>query len=303
MDHGRHHPREHRVTRDLLLVLWLLAAGMLFAWGRRRTALGRRVRGLLDPRREAAPGLAQRLRTRIEMAAAVAPDRKRELRMHRAGISGAMATGGFRMLFAALPPLLCVLIPLLLIESGTRGRRELLLAAAAGLFAGYALPRLWLANRTARRQRQLEIELPDALDLMAVCMEAGLSLDAALSRVAREMNGSAPTLAAELGLMRTELSFLPDRQAAFANLTERVPIPPFRRFASVLQQTERLGTPLAVAIETLARDYRMEATMLIEEKAGRLPAILTVPMILLLVPALFIILLGPAILQLLAITG
>lgn len=293
------------MTRALLLALWLLAAVMFLAWGRRRTALGRRVRRLLDPGREAeaAPGLAHRLRARIERAAPAAPDRKRELHLHRAGVSGAMAAGGFRVLLMALPPLLCVLTPLLLFESGTHGRRELLMAAVVGFAAGYALPRLWLTNRTAKRQRQLTMELPDALDLMAVCMEAGLSLDAALSRVAREMKGPAPALAAELQLMRTELAFLPDRQAAFANLVDRVPTPPFRRLAAVLQQTERLGTPVAGAIETLVRDYRMEATMLIEEKAGRLPAVLTVPMILFLVPALFIVLLGPAILQLLAIIG
>ena len=139
--------------------------------------------------------------------------------------------------------------------------------------------------------------MPDGFDLLVICAEAGLSLDAALERVSRELADASPELADELGLAAVELSFLPDRTKALENLAERVPLPGMRALINTLVQTERYGTPLSQSLRVLSAELRHERMMRAEEKAARLPAILTLPMIVFIMPALFIVLIGPAILQ------
>lgn len=175
-----------------------------------------------------------------------------------------------------------------------------LLVAAGGIAAGAVAPRLWLANHIARRQDALRRQFADMLDLYVICVEAGLNLDAAMARVAREIHGAAPQLADELQLTAIELGFLPDRREAFSNLLLRVPLPEFRSLVGMFEQTEHYGTPLANALRGLAQEYRTDGLLKAEDRAARLPAILTVPMIIFILPPLFIVLIGPAILQLLA---
>ncbi len=172
----------------------------------------------------------------------------------------------------------------------------LLVAGGGVLFGGY-LPVIMLRNAISKRYQKLRRQLPDGLDLLVICAEAGLSLDAALTRVARELGGSAPELADELGLTSIELGFLPNRRQALLNLVRRVDLPPFRAVINTLMQTERYGTPLAHSLRVLAGEFRDERMMRAEEKAARLPAIMTVPMILFILPALFVVLIGPAIVQ------
>lgn len=174
----------------------------------------------------------------------------------------------------------------------------LIVAGGGVLFGGYA-PVIFLKNATSKRYLKLRRQLPDGLDLLVICAEAGLSLDAALTRVARELGGSAPELADELGLTSIELGFLPNRRQALLNLIRRVDLPPFRAVINTLMQTERYGTPLAHSLRVLASEFRDERMMRAEEKAARLPAIMTVPMILFILPALFVVLIGPAIVQVL----
>ncbi len=171
--------------------------------------------------------------------------------------------------------------------------------AAAGAVAGAHAPRLWLANRIAKRRARLLAELPLALDLYVICVESGLGPDAAMARVAAELGPAAPAIADELGLTSVELGFLPDRGEAFRNLAARAPLEEIRALVAMFQQTERYGTPLAQALRTLAESVREAAMLRVEEKAARLPAMLTVPLILFVLPPLFIVLIGPAILQLL----
>ena len=133
-----------------------------------------------------------------------------------------------------------------------------------------------------------------------ICAEAGLSLDAAVTRVARELALSCPDLADELGLTAVELGFLPNRRQALMNLTKRTDLPPIRGVVNTLVQTERYGTPLAHSLRVLSAEFREERMMKAEEKAARLPAVLTVPMILFILPTLFIVLIGPAIIQVMA---
>lgn len=160
--------------------------------------------------------------------------------------------------------------------------------------AGSYLPDLYLRNLAQRRQYSIRRTLPDALDLMVICAEAGLSLDAALQRVSGEIGPSSRPLADELAYTGIELRFLPERRKAMENLARRVPLPAVRALVNTLTQTERYGTPLAHALRVLADEQRTERMLRAEEKAARLPAIMTVPLIAFILPALFVVLLGPA---------
>lgn len=177
-----------------------------------------------------------------------------------------------------------------------------MMASAGGALAGAYLPTLLLRNAIERRRTQIQKGLPDALDLFVICAEAGLSLDAAVTRVAREIGGGWPALADELGLTAIELGFLPDRREALQNLTRRVGSPDVNGLVTTLAQTEKYGTPLAQALRVLATEFRDTRMMRAEEKAARLPATLTVPMIVFVLPPLFVVLIGPAILQALSVS-
>lgn len=161
----------------------------------------------------------------------------------------------------------------------------------------FFLPDLIIKRQKKVRLTRLSRSLPDGLDLLVICAEAGLSLDAALKRVADEFIGVVPELSEELLLTSVELNFLPDRRQALTNLAARVELPAVRGVVATLIQTEKYGTPLAQALRTLASEFRDHRLLTAEEKAARLPAILTVPMIIFILPALFIVLAAPAYLQ------
>ncbi|HLF58441.1 MAG TPA: type II secretion system F family protein [Alphaproteobacteria bacterium] len=158
-------------------------------------------------------------------------------------------------------------------------------------------PDVYLKNITDKRRESIRKGLPDALDLMVICAEAGLSLDAALKRVAKEMALSNTEIADEFGLTSVEIGFLPDRVQALRNLMRRCDLPGVRGVVNTLLQSERYGTPLAQSLRVLSAEYRNERLLKAEEKAARLPAILTVPMILFVLPPLFVVLIGPGALR------
>ena len=166
-------------------------------------------------------------------------------------------------------------------------------AALAGVF-GYFAPGIYLKNLTTKRAKRIQLALPDGLDLMVICAEAGLSLDATLVRVSRELESTWPELAEELGITAAELTFLPDRRQAFENLTGRTDMSSIKGVVNTLTQTAKFGTPLAQSLRVLAAEFRDARMFKAEEKAARLPALMTVPMILFILPTLFIVLLGPA---------
>jgi len=173
--------------------------------------------------------------------------------------------------------------------------KPLLVAGAAVL--GFFAPELFVGNRIARRKQALQRALPDGLDLLVICAESGLSLDAALDRVAREIGAASPELGEELSLTSIELGFLPDRRQALHNLNRRTALPAIRGVVNTLVQTEKYGTPLSQSLRVLANEFRDARMLRAEEKAARLPATLTVPMIVFILPTLFIVLIGPAILS------
>jgi tight adherence protein C len=167
----------------------------------------------------------------------------------------------------------------------------LLGSAAFGFFA----PELYVSNLIKKRQLALQRALPDGLDLLVICAESGLALDAALDRVANELGNAAPELAEELQLTGIELGFLPERRQALVNLSRRTNLPSIRGVVNTLLQTEKYGTPLSQSLRVLSNEFRDQRMLKAEEKAARLPATLTVPMILFILPVLFIVLVGPAI--------
>lgn len=170
------------------------------------------------------------------------------------------------------------------------------MSIGAVLFGAFA-PDIYIKNAITKRQHAIRQALPDAFDLMVICAEAGLSLDSSLERVSREMAGACEELSEEVGLAAVELSFLPDRHQALDGLAQRVPLPNMRALINTLIQTERYGTPLAQSLRVLSAEMRNERMMRAEEKAARLPAIMTVPMVVFILPPLFVVLIGPAALK------
>ncbi|MEM6857332.1 MAG: type II secretion system F family protein [Pseudomonadota bacterium] len=167
-------------------------------------------------------------------------------------------------------------------------------AVSAMLFVGYKGPELYLSNKSSKRTKEIQKGLPDALDLLVICAEAGLTVDAAFNRVAKELGRAYPELGDEFALTAIELSFLNERKLAFDNLAYRVDLEAVKGVVTTMIQTERYGTPLASSLRVLSAEFRNERMMRAEEKAARLPAIMTVPLILFILPVLFIVILGPA---------
>jgi tight adherence protein C len=165
------------------------------------------------------------------------------------------------------------------------------------LYVGVKAPEIFLSNQTGKRQASIQSAWPDALDLLLICVESGMSVEAAFKRVSDEVGTASIPLAEELTLTTAELSYLPDRRQAYENLALRTGLESVKAITTALVQAERYGTPLGQALRTLAqesRDIRMNEA---EKKAAALPPKLTVPMILFFLPALFVVILTPALIQ------
>ena len=168
------------------------------------------------------------------------------------------------------------------------------MAFATCLLAAYKAPDIYLSNLITKRSAAIRKGLPDALDLLVICAEAGLTVDAAFGRVSKELGRAYPELGDEFQLTAIELSFLTERRQAFENLAVRVNLDALKGVVTTMIQTEKYGTPLASALRVLSAEFRHERMMRAEEKAARLPAIMTVPLILFILPTLFVVILGPA---------
>jgi tight adherence protein C len=165
---------------------------------------------------------------------------------------------------------------------------------AAATIGGYKAADIYLNNLIQKRTDAIRKGLPDALDLLVICAEAGLTVDSAFNRVAKELGRGFPELGDEFALTAIELGFLTERRMAFENLAYRVNLDSVKGVVTTMIQTEKYGTPLASALRVLSAEFRNERMMRAEEKAARLPAIMTVPLILFILPTLFIVILGPA---------
>lgn len=307
------------MTGDDLIVLMAALAAVLTTvalWGAMvpRDTVSARARDLVE-RRAALKADATAPRRRRQNDQAVSLMRKVVGKLnlmrgsHAEGLSITLARAGYRSKDAAVLfmfarfflPIATAGLAAFLIYVGEiyqtdNEMMKVALVIVSGL-AGSYLPKLYIKNQTDKRREQLFKALPDGIDLMVICAEAGLSLDASLQRVSKELARSWPELADEFALTSVEIGFLPDRRQALDNLAQRTNMPGIKAMVNTLVQTERYGTPLADSMRVLANELRHERMMRAEEKAARLPATLTVPMILFILPPLFVVLIGPAIIS------
>ncbi len=170
-------------------------------------------------------------------------------------------------------------------------------ACFAALTLGYYAPNLYISNIAQKRRESIVGAFPDALDLLLICVESGMSIEAAIAKVGAEIGGASMELAEELSLLTAELSYLPERRLAYEGLAKRTNHPGVRSVVTAMIQAERYGTPLGSALRVMAKENRELRLSAAEKKASALPAKLTVPMILFFLPVLFIVIMGPAIMR------
>jgi tight adherence protein C len=167
----------------------------------------------------------------------------------------------------------------------------------AALVAGYYAPNLYVSNVATKRRESIVSVFPDALDLLLICVESGMSIEAAILKVSQEVGGSSIELAEELSLLTAELSYLPDRRLAYEGLARRTNHPGIKAVVTAMIQAERYGTPLGGALRVMAKENRDLRLAAAEKKAAALPPKLTVPMIIFFLPVLFVVILGPSIMR------
>ena len=170
---------------------------------------------------------------------------------------------------------------------------KLMMALGAG-FLGFYLPNIFISNLLQKRQQSIKQAFPDALDMLLICVQSGMSVEAAFGKVSKEVASQSLELAEELSLTTAELSYLQDRRQAFENLGKRTGMPGVKAVTTALIQAERYGTPVGQALRVMAKENRDMRQSEAEKKAAALPPKLTVPMIIFFLPVLFIVILGPA---------
>jgi len=220
-------------------------------------------------------------------------------RLAEAGYRGPGPVSTFYFFRFVMPFAVALLFAVYLFGVKTFGLSANMRAAISflGLGIGFYAPNIFLKNQAQKRTQAIAAVFPDTLDLLLICVEAGMSIEAALQKVAGEIGANSVELAEELTLLVAELSYLPERRLAYEGMSKRVNYPGVRSVMTAMIQAERYGTPLGNALRVMAkenRDLRMAAA---EKKAAALPAQLTVPMILFFLPVLFIVILGPAIIH------
>ena len=173
----------------------------------------------------------------------------------------------------------------------------------AAFVAGYYAPNLYVSNAAAKRLHSIVSVFPDALDLLLICVESGMSIEAAIQKVSQEVGGQSIELAEEMSLLTAELSYLPERRMAYEGLAKRANHPGIKAVVTAMIQAERYGTPLGTALRVMAKENRDLRLAAAEKKAAALPAQLTVPMILFFLPVLFVVILGPAIMKVSDVMG
>ena len=199
----------------------------------------------------------------------------------------------FRMVTPALTLLFAMFYVFVLVKLNQPTIVKIGICIAAA-YVGMQLPLLFLKNRIARRQLSIKRAFPDTLDLLLICVESGMSIEAAFRKVSEEVGTQSVGLAEELTLTTAELSYLPDRRQAYENLAKRTDLEGVKSVCMALQQAERYGTPLATSLRVMAQENRDMRMSEAEKKAAGLPPKLTVPMIVFFLPVLFIVILGPA---------
>jgi len=208
------------------------------------------------------------------------------------------------LFFRMVTPVVCFLFTLLYLFVILKLNQPTMVKVGvciASAYVGMQLPLMLLKNKIQRRQLSIRRAFPDTLDLLLICVESGMSIEAAFRKVSDEIGSQSVALAEELTLTTAELSYLPDRRQAYENLAKRINLDGVKSVCMALQQSERYGTPLATMLRVMAQENRDMRMSEAEKKAAGLPPKLTVPMILFFLPVLFIVILGPAAIKVMAL--
>ncbi len=272
------------------------------AVSQRREDLRRRSRQALKPGqgslRQQDGGFKQKVVERLNLSKLL-EDPTVVDKMAQAGFRGQKPVTTFYFCRLALPFVFLVLAAVYLFVINDHGLSSLMrLGALVFAFAaGFYAPNVYVENRIAARRQSIVAAFPDALDLLLICVESGMSIEAAIQKVSQEVGTQSIELAEELSLLSAELSYLPDRRMAYDGMARRTNHPGIRAVATAMTQAETYGTPLGNALRIMAKENRDLRLSAAEKKAAALPAKLTVPMIIFFLPVLFIVILGPAIIN------
>ncbi len=216
--------------------------------------------------------------------------------LKRAGLRGQANIVTF-MFFRVVAPIVLFFFALFYLfvvyDSGYPPAINFLMALATG-FLGFYVPNMFITNRVQKRQMAIKQAWPDALDMLLICVQSGMSVEAGFAKVGKEIVGQSVELAEEMMLTTAELSYLHDRRQAYQNLAKRTGLPGVKAVTTALVQAERYGTPVGQALRTMAKENREIRQSEAERKAAALPPKLTVPMIVFFLPVLFVVILGPA---------
>jgi tight adherence protein C len=249
--------------------------------------------------RQAPKGFMQELVDRFELRSTFDTEEVRET-LKMAGLRGQAPLVAY-MFFRLVMPFVMVAVALLYLFVLVPGLPyppivKLLISLGCG-FLGFYLPNVFLSNLIQKRQLSIKQAFPDALDMLLICVQSGMSVEAAFGKVSMEVGAQSLELAEELSLTTAELSYLPERRQAYENLGKRTGLPGVKAVATALIQAERYGTPVGTALRVMAKENRDMRMQEAEKKAAALPPKLTVPMIVFFLPVLFLVIMGPAVIQ------
>jgi tight adherence protein C len=239
---------------------------------------------------------------RLNLRKALETESTRE-RLKMAGMRGQAPVVAF-LFFRAIMPIVTFALTFFYLFFWDKHNLAPLLRLAlsiGGAYVGFYLPNIFIHNLIQRRQKSIKRVFPDALDLLLICVQAGMSVESAMNKVSKEIGSRSSELAEEFGLTTAELSYLQERRQAYENLGKRTGLSVVKAVGTSLIQAERYGTAIGQALRVLAKESRDMRMAEAERKAAALPPKLTVPMILFFLPVLFIVILGPAFIQVMAI--
>lgn len=274
-----------------------------------RDEIKQRLRSVIDPSQANLPVSNRTKRTskerihkivdRLDLRAKLA-DEKTYISLRAAGFRGENPVYMYLFLRLVLPLAGFGVTTFYIFVLGLLADQSIVLRVVAcilGAYAGFFAPNLYIVNKVNKRKKSISETWPDALDLLLICVEAGMTIETAFRRVAEEIGVQSSALAEELSLTIMELSILPERRVAYDNLYKRTGVEAIRPIVQALVQTERYGTPLGTALRTLSKESRETRMLEAERKAAALPPKLTVPMLIFFLPVLFAVIIGPAVIQ------
>jgi tight adherence protein C len=280
-----------------------LASRMKYVAGERERLRAERMAELADEQRQARlrndpRSFMKRVVDQLNLRKALETEDTQE-RLKMAGLRGQAPVVAF-LFFRATLPIATLALAGLYFYVWTSFQIPPLMRLAgtiAGAYIGFYMPNIFISNLIQKRQQSIKRAFPDSLDLLLICVQAGMSIESAMNKVSTEIGAQSIELAEEFALTTAELSYLPDRRLAYYNFGKRTGVPAIKAMGTSLIQAERYGTGLGQALRVLSKESRDGRMAEAEKKAAALPPKLTVPMIVFFLPVLFVVILGPAIIQ------